>query len=48
MFKNIFKKQIKDELEKALKQGLITKEELLRLRYERANTRLKEFLKDKK
>jgi len=49
MFKNIFKKkEIKDELDKALAMGLITKEELLRLRSERADRKLKEFLKDKK
>lgn len=49
MFKNLFKKkEIKDELDKALALALITKEEFLRLHYERANTKLKEFLKDKK
>jgi len=42
------KKNIKDNLDNALLLGLITKEELLRLRLERAETKLKEFLKEKK
>jgi len=42
------KREIKDELDKALEYGLITEEELLRLRCERAETKYKEFLKTKK
>lgn len=42
------KKETPDELDKALAQGIITKEELLRLRCERAEAKLKEFLKEKK
>lgn len=42
------KKEIKDELDKALAEGLITKEELLRLRLERAEAIYKTFLKEKK
>lgn len=43
------KKPIPDKLEQALELGLITKEELLRLRLERAEQTYKEFLnKDKK
>lgn len=39
------KKQIPDQLDKALAFGLITKEELLRLRLERAEQTYKDFLK---
>ena len=47
MFKFLKKKKpIKDDLEKALEQGLITKEELLRLRFERASQIYKDFLKE--
>jgi len=43
MFK-IFQKKLKGDLEKALEQGLITKEEMLRLKIERANAELKKYL----
>jgi len=43
MFK-IFQKKLKGDLEKALEQGLITKEEMLRLKVERATTELKKHL----
>ena len=42
----IFSKKPKGELEEALKQGLITREELLRLKLERATREMLEF--DKK
>lgn len=42
------KKEIKDNLDRALAEKLITKEELLRLRSERAGAKYKEFLKEKK
>lgn len=48
MFK-FFKKKIKkinDNLDTALKQGLITEEELLRLRLDRAENIYKKFLKN--
>lgn len=53
MFNFIFKifkrkKEIKDKLDEALGQGLITNEEFLRLRCDRADTKLKEYLKEKK
>jgi hypothetical protein len=52
MFNFIFrffrKKQIKDELDKAFLMGLITEEELYRLRLERAEEKYKEFIKKKK
>lgn len=42
------KKEIRDDLDKAITLGLITQEELLRLRADRAEAKLKEFLKEKK
>jgi len=49
IFGKIFKKkEIKDRLDKALDFGLITKEELLKLRCDREEAKLKEFLKNKK
>jgi len=42
------KNAIPDDLDKALALGLITKEELLRLRLERAEQKYKDFLKEKK
>jgi len=39
------KKKIPDKLDEALKLGLITDEELLRLRLERADQTYKDFLK---
>jgi len=43
MFK-IFQKKLKGDLEKAEEQGLITHEELLRLKLERAEVELKKHL----
>ncbi len=51
-FPRIFKKKVKNEppdgLKKALQEGLITEEELLRLQLERAEKNLKEYLSGKK
>lgn len=44
MMFNLFQKKAKGDLDKALEQGLITKEEMLRLKVERANTELKKHL----
>jgi len=44
---SILKKKIKSNtpgLDEAVKKGLITKEEMLRLKVERANTELKKYL----
>jgi len=46
MFK-IFKKKPKDNLEKALEQDLITEEEMLRLKVDRAELIYKEYLEKK-
>lgn len=40
----IFKKKLKGDLEQAEAQGLITREEMLRLKCERADTQLKQHL----
>lgn len=52
LFKNKFfkrkKKKIEDQLELALGQGVITEEEVLKLRVDRAENELKDFLKSKK
>lgn len=40
---NIFKKKLKGDLEQALDQGLITKEELLRLKLDRATKEMLDF-----
>jgi hypothetical protein len=42
------KKHIEDQLDNALKQGLITNEEILRLRLDRADQEYKNFIKEKK
>lgn len=42
------KKEIRDDLDRAISLGLITQEELLRLRSERADAKLKHYLKQKK
>lgn len=46
--KKIFKKNIPDELDIALKENLITKEEFLKLRLERAEREYENFVKLKK
>jgi len=51
ILRNFFKKKKKDlpdNLDKALTLGLITKEELLRLRLDRAEQKYKDFLKEQK
>lgn len=51
MFNFLKKKKLKEKeknLEEALKLGLITEEEFLRLCSERADKKLKDFLKKKK
>ena len=40
---NIFKKKLKGDLEQALEQGLITKEELLRLKLDRATAEMIQY-----
>jgi hypothetical protein len=46
IIKKLFKKKLKGELEKAEDQGLITHEELLRLKLDRASRELDKHLKD--
>jgi len=41
---SFFKKKLKGKLEQAEEQGLITHEELLRLKFDRADTELKQHL----
>jgi len=44
MFIKLFQKKLKGELEKAYEQGLITKEEMLRLKVERATKELNQHI----